>query len=112
MTWSSIEFLLVVLERGVYQRPLTVSVSGLADQAFSDTAWGRAEGQPCIKPFVQRQAMRPRRLACSIRSSRRECSRPNLSALHHCTCVAGPLHVCCGPVDSCLGAIGGPVAGR
>jgi hypothetical protein len=46
MTWSSIEFLLVVLERGVYQRPLTVSVSGLADQAFSDTPWGRAEGQP------------------------------------------------------------------
>src|SRR5258708_5397864 len=45
MTWSSIEFLLVVLERGVYQRPLTVSVSGLADQAFSDTPWGRAEGQ-------------------------------------------------------------------
>jgi hypothetical protein len=40
------EFLLVVLERGVYQRPLTVSVSGLADQAFSDTPWGRAEGQP------------------------------------------------------------------
>jgi hypothetical protein len=34
MTWSSIEFLLVVLERGVYQRPMTVSVSGLADQAF------------------------------------------------------------------------------
>jgi putative oxidoreductase len=35
MTWSIIEFLLVVLKGGVYRRPLTVSVSSLADRVPS-----------------------------------------------------------------------------